>query len=211
MVLFQNTTKLNSALRLTAFLTALSFSVTSIAGAAPFISALPSSSEFTAPVSISVPPIDIPTELATVEEYAGSFEDSSPTFFYIQDAHGNYDAQKSTKALLDYLKNEEGVTLALVEGAAKELSADRLRFFPDDSLNKKFADILAQEGALNGLELYLLDSDNNYKALGVEDPLLYAENLKSFRRVLRARAKTEFFLPYIVAQKTRKMKSFLIP
>ena len=196
----QGTTKLHSAIRLTSFLTVLSFIFTSTAGAVPFVSYVPVSSEFIAPVSISVPPINIPTELATVEEYAGTFEDIHPTFFYIQDAHGNYDAQKSTKALLDYLKNEEGVTLALVEGAAKELSADRLRFFPDDTLNKKFADILAKEGALNGLELYLLDSGNNYKALGVEDPSLYAENLKAFRKVLHARSKTEAFLASVHAE-----------
>jgi len=170
--------------------TAFTFIFTSTVGATPILPA----PEFQPPLKISVPPIEIPGDLAHVEKMEGRFEETKPSLIYIQDAHSNYDAQQSIKSLLKYLHEEEGIDLVLMEGAASELDINGLRFFEKDRLNKDVLDRLAKKGHLTGLELYLLEAGENYKAVGVEDANLYANNLKAFRRVIKARPRSERFL-----------------
>ena len=184
-------------LRCTAFITAVSFTLTSAAGAAPAVLLNP---EFFHPVKIQLPDIAIPTDLGTIDEVSGDFSSESPVVVYIQDAHGQYPAQKSTQALLRHLQDNENIRWAFAEGAVGPLDPNRLRFFPGDDMNREIADGMAERGEVAGLELFLLEADRSYRAFGVEHLESYADNLNAFRRVIHAQPKTEPFIRTLRAE-----------
>ena len=59
---------------------------------------------------------------------------------------------------------------------------------------------MAKKGLVTGAELFLLQANKDYKALGIESHDLYVENLKTFRRVLDSKQESEKFLTNVTAQ-----------
>jgi len=139
--------------------------------------------------------IDIPQELATVEEiYEAPARTDPRLVLHIQNAHGNYDAQVRIKKLLEYLHNTYKFNLLFVEGAAEELNAEYLRFFRDEGKNIRVADYLAKRGQLTGAEYYMMDAPKEVKAIGIEEVELYRSNYEAFKKVYSVKVEVENFL-----------------
>lgn len=138
--------------------------------------------------------LDIPAELATIDELYEAPNQSDPKFIlHIQDAHANYDAQTKIKKLLAYLKKQYAINTVFVEGASEKLDADYIRLFQDEANNLKLADALAKQGELSGTELFMLEAGKDFEALGIEDPKLYRENYEALKAIFRASDEVDRF------------------
>ncbi len=129
--------------------------------------------------------IDIPTELATVEDWYEAPSNPKPRLVvHIEDAHSNYEAQSRIRDLIEYLNKNHGFKTILVEGAASELDPKILKLFSDQKLNVKLADELAKIGEITGAEMYMVEhEEDGVKALGIEKPELYRKNFDALRKV----------------------------
>ncbi len=147
--------------------------------------------------SLRVPSIEIPAEIGSLET-SGILEDQKPMIIQVQDAHGNYDAQKNIQKILQHLTAYEGVDLVLLEGGKGPLHPEILNFLPRrPDLNLEIADRLAQQSELSGAEIFLLDrylAGKTLAAFGIENAPAYRENREAFQKVLRAREQSGNFL-----------------
>jgi len=150
--------------------------------------------------------LHVPSDLASLENYNPG---SGPFLIHIETAHGNYEAQKKTQALLHYLHREYGFKTLLLEGSAAPLEPGLLRFFPGDrGLTMKTADRLAQKALVKGPELFLLE-EPDAAGYGIENLSAYRANLDAFRAVLAQRKKTAAFLSELDLQIERLTGPFL--
>lgn len=128
--------------------------------------------------------IDIPTELATVDEWYQAPSKSKPKLIvHIQDAHANYEAQTKIRDVIKYLNTNYGFKTILVEGAASELDPNILKLFPDQERNVKLADELAKIGEVTGAEMFLIENSDAAKGVGIEKPELYRRNFDALQKV----------------------------
>ena len=91
---------------------------------------------------------------------------------HIQEAHANYDAQKNIRSILQYLSQNYGIQLVLLEGAGNKLQPELFNFFPKDAeLQQAVNEKLLQAGELTGAEVFLIDNDqeNRDSSLGSRD------------------------------------------
>lgn len=118
-----------------------------------------------------------------------------PLIVYIQDAHGDYVAQKSIRQHLEDLRRKQGIDLVFVEGAAGALDRQYLQFDTDPEINRRIIDKLVRMGELSGADLYLLkEKAPKIQFVGLENPELYRENLKLFRKVFTQENRTQEWL-----------------
>jgi len=135
--------------------------------------------------------IDLPPDLGTIQSISTG---SGPTLIHIQDAHGNYEAQKKIAAILQYLKEKYGIKVLLLEGAADKLNAELLRVFPKRmDLSREVADGLVRQALMKAAELFLLESPD-VQTYGIENLKAYVENGKAFAAVLAEQEQTQGFL-----------------
>lgn len=192
-----------------------------------------------------IPPFKIPAEFGKVNDIipaaspgarqtgeAGLGGDVMPAgqvVIHIQEAHGNYDAQKNIRNILGHLQRNYGVNLILMEGAGNKLTPEMFHFFPQDAvLQQKSNEKLMQAGELTGAEAFLIDqidgkrelgtrdsglektSDQNKSragqavAYGVEDADTYGEGREAYRKVYEGRKHTEKFLKAFFLQWQKK-------
>lgn len=142
-----------------------------------------------------------------------------PFIIYIQDAHGQYEAQKNIHHTIKYLHQTYGVNLLLIEGAAGELLGQRVQLFNQSQRAMKAGQILAQNAVMGGPELALLSdalTDRALSAHGVEDTRLYRTNILSYREVFEGHSQSNAFLTKLKLQLisesshhfNKKLKSF---
>lgn len=128
--------------------------------------------------------IDIPTELASVDEWYQAPATSKPKLVvHIQDAHSNYEAQTHIRDLIKYLNSNYGFKTILVEGATSELDPNILKLFPDQERNLKLVDELAKIGEVTGAEMFLVENSAAAKGVGIEKPELYRKNFDALQKV----------------------------
>jgi len=128
--------------------------------------------------------IDIPTELASVDEwYQAPGRPSPKLIVHIQDAHANYEAQARIRDVIKHLNTNYGFKTILVEGAASELDPNLLKLFPDQERNLKLVDELAKIGEVNGAEMFLVENSAAAKGVGIEKPDLYRKNFDALQKV----------------------------
>ncbi len=114
-------TKSKRFLKTISFLTGLFYFVTqhcSYAAELHTLNALQHTSEIRLP---KPPAFYIPPEWGSVEEIDGN---KPPQVLLIQDAHGRYEAQKNTAAILDFLHRKRGISAPAV-GTASNASRCR--------------------------------------------------------------------------------------
>ena len=75
---------------------------------------------------------------------------------HIQTAHGNYEAQKNIQKIIGRLNSKYKIRLLFLEGANDKLDPSVFRFFKDNRLNLKAADLLMRQGEFTGAEMFLL-------------------------------------------------------
>jgi adenylate kinase family enzyme len=134
------------------------------------------------------PPIHLPSDLGSIEVHLSKTQkEGAPLIVHIEDAHSNYDAQLKIRDIIKHLVDESDFSLILLEGAEVALSPELYQFFEEKERNKQVGAQLVQLGELTGSELYLLDAKKNVIGIGMEQSDMYVHNLKSFRKLSRAK------------------------
>ncbi len=195
-----------------AFFTLIIFSGQTLASAAP---ALSLSERMLAEYRLSPPDIQIPAEMGSVKD---SFDNPSGAglIIHIQNAHGNYQAQKQIEKLIRHLNKKYGIRCLFLEGANDKLDPSVVRFFNDNRLNLKVADILMRHGEFTGAERFLLAQPGKAEGFGMEDTELYRKDFDLFRKIIRGKEPALDFLKKlekeITAQEnlifSKKLKKF---
>src|SRR3989338_2203327 len=116
---------------------------------------------------------------------------------HIQTAHGNYEAQKNIQKIIGRLNSKYKIRLLFLEGANDKLDPSVFRFFKDNRLNLKVADLLMRQGALRGEEMFLVGkgerAGGGAEGYGIENTELYRRDFKLFRKVMGEKDRTETF------------------
>ncbi|MBI4549895.1 MAG: hypothetical protein HY714_03100, partial [Candidatus Omnitrophica bacterium] len=137
---------------------------------------------------LSLPPIQIPAGWGSVR--ASSERRDGPLVIHLEDAHGDYAAQKNIGRIIRHLRDVYGVRLVLAEGAHVRLEPGVFRPFSDRALNLKTADALMRRGEFTGAEKFLLEAEGDpvrrMEAYGIEDPELYRRDFELFVGILGA-------------------------
>jgi len=187
---------MNRFLRLISFATALVFSAQTVLWSAPSLSLYEGNTG--GEVQRPSVEIQIPSEFGEIEGHY--FAPGSDDFIvHIQDAHGNYDAQKSIENIIRYLTDHYGFQTLFLEGAGDRLDPSLFHFFSDRSVNLDIADVLMRNGEFSGGEMLLLDRSLDGKAgriegYGIESRKIYQEDLELFRGVIRSGNRAEEFV-----------------
>lgn len=142
---------------------------------------------------------NLPPDLGKVTQSWGG----TPSVILIEDAHGQYTAQKTIEDLLEYLDGRTGFSGLWIEGAVGQLHPEALEFFIGDEFNLEAAELLARHAEIGGPELYLFKrhlerkntgEGNPRKAFGLENTREYLQDLELFNRVLRGQNTGQIFL-----------------
>ncbi len=158
-------------------------------------------------------PFHIPNELGEIEYFFASPKAVAPLIIHIQSAHGIYEAEKNTQALLGYLNEKYKSNTLFLEGGAGELHPELFNLFPGrPDMNLKIADSLVKRAEMSGPEVFLIEKmDRNIRAYGIEDIQAYQKNRKVFQQVLRQKEKTKTFLLDMNLQIERLSSPYLNP
>ncbi|MCB9799283.1 MAG: hypothetical protein H6757_00810 [Candidatus Omnitrophica bacterium] len=153
-----------------------------LAAAAPEISEVSASSGFY---------FSLPSDLGTIDLIQ---KGKGPALVHIQEAHGDPAVQEKIKKILDYLHEQYGFNLVLLEGSAGKLDRNLIDFFPEDKkMSTAVSRQLLEKSLLTGPELHLLENPQA-NIFGIEENASYRENVRTFREVLLAREKSGEFL-----------------
>lgn len=150
--------------------------------------------------------IAIPGDVGNVEDvFQGAPE--SPLVVHIQEAHANYEAQLNIKKILTQLHSDYKFSLIQLEGAASKLDPSIFQTAYLKEANAKLADYLMREGRLSGAEAFAVESKEPVELQGIEDRMLYMENLKTFRSVYAHQKEVDqFFKAMRVMLKDLRLK-----
>lgn len=134
--------------------------------------------------------LQIPSHFAEIKEtYRGS---SGYTVIHIQDAHCIYEAQHNIAKTLGYLKQQYGISLFTMEGAADELTGVReFSSFPHEPTRETVSDYMLKNGRISGLEYFSITHKNAGYVTGLENRELYVKNLDQFKHMLTRRARID--------------------
>ena len=165
----------------------------------------------------------VPSEFGRVTEIIPQLNAGS-LLVHIQEAHANVDAQKNIKNILQYLSDQYGIKLVLLEGAGNKLKPELFNFFPKDpELQKAMNLTLLKAGELTGSEVFMIDqtlegggrkaeggkqkikglspstihhpaSSPAVQAYGVENAEAYSKDREAFRKVYKGRDLADRFL-----------------
>jgi len=137
--------------------------------------------------------LTIPEKFGKIEEvFQGT--PGSPVIVHIQDAHANYEAQVNIKNILTHLSKNYNMNLIQLEGASSKLNPEIFETAYLKEANQKLADYLMREGRLSGAEAFAIESEKPVELQGIENRMLYMENLRTFRSVYAHQAEiTDYF------------------
>jgi len=146
-------------------------------------------------IPLSFLPLGVPQELASIEEvFIPDLEGAELLpLIHIQSVHAHPETQRKIYGLLKFLDEKYKIDSLYVEGAGEQLNPAFFRFFDENELNLRVAEKLIEKGELTGAELFLIESNRNIPAYGLEEPSLYRKNLTSFQTVMSHRAVTSGF------------------
>lgn len=135
----------------------------------------------------------IPEKLGKVEEVFQGLP-GSPVIVHIQDAHANYEAQVNIKNILAHLSKNYNMNLIQLEGASSQMNPAIFETAYLKEANQKLADYLMREGRLSGAEAFAIESEKAVELHGIENRMIYMENLRTFRAVYSHQAEiTNYF------------------
>lgn len=112
------------------------------------------------------------------------------TLIFIEEAHADYDAQKSMVQILRSVISQESLRLILVEGGWKDMSLSDLRIYGTREGREKIAEKYLQEGKISAEEYLDIIGDYELLLRGIENPELYASNMKAFLKFHELQAAT---------------------
>ncbi|MDP8217979.1 MAG: PEP/pyruvate-binding domain-containing protein [Candidatus Theseobacter exili] len=118
---------------------------------------------------------------------------SDKIVIYLQDSHGNMEAQKNIVEILKRIKKTAGsfgvrFKNIAVEGAEGKVQDPVLSSHPEKEVKKQVADLFLKKGIINGSEYYSVACDNDIELFGIETRDLYFFNLDEFQKTVRNRS-----------------------
>ena len=150
------------------------------------------------------PAFELPSNLGTVVESwsrpttqvasnisQGNPVSQGPLLIHIQDAHGNYGAQRNAALILQFIASQEKLRDAkiplpvYVEGAWTKVYPQWVRAYPDPEIRKESAKILLKRGAITGEDYYAITSEqpDELSIQGIEEKDIYESNLRARKLV----------------------------
>lgn len=120
----------------------------------------------------------IPPQLGQVRDKAEGIR--GKTVVIIEEAHVAYHAQKVLAEILEDLIRHESFRHVFVEGGWGDVSLTGLRHLASGDRRREVGERYLREGKISGEEYLNLTTDLEMNLWGVEDPGLYAENMKAF-------------------------------
>ncbi|HXV27411.1 MAG TPA: hypothetical protein VD913_00450, partial [bacterium] len=140
----------------------------------------------------------LPDSLGRVTEFVNNPSSPDRIIIHVQTAHGQYEAQKNIEAILDFLHQNYGIKLLLLEGGSHKLRPELFRFFPQDpELNSKILEALTREAQLTGAEAFLVKASGDIQGWGVENSAAYDKNRQAFKRVIEGRPVLDKYLNFL--------------
>jgi len=134
----------------------------------------------------------IPEAFGTIKElFRGSKEGAF--IFHIQDVHANMEVQENIAKIVDQVNRtyfDEQVSVVAVEGAKGDVDLGLLRALPDEFVRNETSRYLMRQGLLTGPEYYGVQYQQQARVFGIEDGLLYFDNLSAFRDSIQTSQKT---------------------
>lgn len=136
--------------------------------------------------SLDLNEVSIPDEFGFIKEVYQSpahAEKGTKTIFYIQDAHGNYEAQKNLASILEYLIETYGLQVILLEGGITDKDWSYIRSWAAPEERRRKADELLKDGIISGEAYVDISTDFPLKFQGIEDKELYEKNMTAYMAV----------------------------
>ncbi len=126
-------------------------------------------------------PVTIPSHLAITERTVESGDSEAPVLVIIQDAHARYEAQLSMIEILRYLVQYYQLEYVMAEGGSGNIDLSYMRNGVDPRHLQTVALRYLKQGKLSAEEfLDLTLEDQDLKLWGVEDPVLYSQNMQAY-------------------------------
>lgn len=161
--------------------------------------------------ALSVKDYKLPSKYVIIKEASDAMNTSGAKqrlIFCIQDAHCNYEAQKNTAELLDYLVKNYGLRLIMVEGGYGYVGLSSLRGYASLENRKEVAEKYLREGRISGEEYFDLLSDSNIELYGIDDEVLYDAHLDIFWKIDTVRKNAVKQLDRVISS-LNKLKPFI--
>ena len=134
----------------------------------------------------NIPPLKIPNDIGIT--HSSYLNGSDKIILNIQDAHSDLSAQHSIVKILEDLAKNYDLNLVAAEGAEGPVDLSLLKSFPDKEIRKETADYFMRQGRMSAGEFFALVNEKPIKFYGIEDNVLYQENLKALRAFLNDNA-----------------------
>ena len=125
----------------------------------------------------------VPKGLGSIKERHDA--GSKRVVIHIQDAHCNYNAQRSIIGLIDYFNEKYGIENIGLEGGIGEYDLSTFTCVEDKDTRERVAGYFLKEGRLNAAEYFAVNNPEKVKLFGIEDKDLYINNLKAYRETLK--------------------------
>jgi hypothetical protein len=129
----------------------------------------------------------------TIREIHLSRKAHSPFIIHVQDVHGYVDAQQNIAGLIGELADHRGVNLVGVEAADGAFALEDLRRYPDTDVKERVASWAIKKDLIGGAEMSGIVADQPLTLWGVEDPALYAGNVRAVKECLLRRSEALAF------------------
>ncbi|MBF0217620.1 MAG: hypothetical protein HQL30_11590 [Candidatus Omnitrophica bacterium] len=114
-----------------------------------------------------------------------------PVVIHIQDAHCNYYAQIKIAEIIRYFRDNHGVNTVNLEGGTGQYDLSVFTEIADKDIRRGVAEHFLKSGVLSGAEYYAATNPEKAFLWGIEDPELYARNLKVYRDAAGREQETE--------------------
>jgi len=203
-----NTRKKAAAYRIIAFVTLVAFLFTSI-GADGITAKAYASNNISAALENQILEIlnkefgrvlnpvtfTLPRNLGTVEDAwmpgkeAG--QNRNKTIIHIQDAHCNYDAQQRIADIIEYLHTEYEINVVNMEGGIARYDLTPFTRITENDIREQVSEYFVREGTISGAEQFAINNPGKVTLWGVEEAVLYKENLMVYRDSLKYRHSIE--------------------
>ncbi|MFH1645791.1 MAG: hypothetical protein ABIB11_05145 [Candidatus Omnitrophota bacterium] len=125
-----------------------------------------------------------------VESYKADVpEEIQKVVVHIQDIHTNYEAQMNLCKIIEALIKQNQLKLVMVEGGWGNVSLSYLRAYADKERRLEVAEEYLREGKISGEEYLDITSDYEILLEGIEEEVLYRQNLDAFFKIEEFRHK----------------------
>ena len=130
--------------------------------------------------------VTIPAEAGLTRKI--SVKGTNDLIINIQDAHSKLGAQESISKILDSLVKNYNLSLITLEGATDVVDTSIVSSFPLEEARRKAANFLLKEGKISAGEFFSMVTNDPVKLYGVDDAVLYKENVEVFKNLIENKA-----------------------